>query len=262
MIEKYKSKVVWMVVLLLIAVSCNRQERPLMIAVSQIYGEPENNSYLKWLGYAAPDAELVVLYGMPVDSVKMLMKRSHGLLLTGGEDVYPGRYGREYDTVRCGAFDLYRDTLEFMLIDLATKRKMPVLGICRGQQILNVAMGGSLYIDIPTDLKTNIHHRCSDWQNCTHQVTVFPGSMLHNISQLEKGPVNSNHHQSVDKLADGLRVMAVAADGVIESIGRADTIGEPFLLGVQWHPERMDTTNNLSLPLAKRFIEEAVKFKN
>lgn len=249
-------------ILAILNAACNRQERPLMIAVSQIYGEPENNSYLKWLGYAAPDAELVVMYGMPEDSVKMIMKRSDGLLLTGGEDVYPGRYGKEYDTVRCGAFDLYRDTLEFMLIELAMKRKMPVLGICRGQQILNVAMGGSLYVDIPTDLNTNIHHRCSDRLNCFHQVVVFPNSLLQSISQLEKGMVNSNHHQAVDRLADGLRVMAVTGDGIIESIGRADTTGKPFLLGVQWHPERMDTTNNLSLPLAKRFIQEATKFKN
>jgi putative glutamine amidotransferase len=246
----------------LLFAGCVRQEEPLRIVVSHIYGNAAENNYLKWLGYAAPEAELKVVYGMSEDSVEMIMRRSHGLLLTGGEDVYPGRYGQEYDTARCGAFDLYRDSLEFRLIELAMLRKMPVLGICRGQQILNVAMGGSLYVDIPTDLNTKIYHRCTDWKNCEHEVLVFPNSMLHNISGLEKGMVNSNHHQAVNRLAEGLRVMAVTTDGVIESIGRADTLNNPFLLGVQWHPERMDTANKLSLPPAKRFIKEAIKFKN
>lgn len=259
--NKFRIPFFWL--LLVFTSSCTGDhDRPLTIAVSHIYGDQADNAYLRWLSYAAPDADLIVLYNLSPDSVEKVMKLSHGLLLTGGEDVYPGRYGKEDDTVRCGAFDLYRDTLEFRLIELALKRQMPILGICRGQQILNVALGGSLYVDIPTDLFSLIHHRCYDSQNCFHNVLVFPNSILAGIAGEEKGRVNSNHHQAVDRLADGLRALAVTEDGVIESIGYADTLNNAFLLGVQWHPERMDTANRLSLPIAERFIREANIFKN
>ncbi len=259
--NKYRVAFIWL--LLLFAISCTSpDDRPLTIAVSHIYGDGADNAYLRWLGYVAPDADLIVMYNLSPDSVEIVMKQSHGLLLTGGEDVYPGRYGKEYDTARCGAFDLYRDTLEFRLIEIALQRELPILGICRGQQILNVALGGSLYVDIPTDLFSLIHHRCYDSKNCFHNVLIFPNSMLAGISGEEKGRVNSNHHQAVDRLAAGLRALAVTEDGVIESIGYADTLNSPFLLGVQWHPERMDTANRLSLPIAERFIREANQFKN
>jgi len=249
-------------VLSIVFVACNREEKPLKIAVSYISGNPETNNYLKWLGRIAPEAELVVMYNLSGDSVEMVFKQCHGLLLTGGDDIYPGNYGREYDTVRSGPFNRKRDTLELRLIELALKRKMPVLGICRGHQLLNVSLGGSLYVDIPTDISSITMHQCDDWENCYHNVLVFPNSLLGNISGVEKGVVNSNHHQAVDRLAEGLRVLAISEDGLIESIAWSDSLRKPFLLGVQWHPERMDTLSPLSVPIAERFLKEAMKFKN
>lgn len=249
-------------ILTIFIASCSREEKPLKIAISYISGKPETNNYLKWLGRIAPDAELVLMHELSEDSVEMIFKQCYGLLLTGGEDVYPGRYGKEYDTVRCGDINPKRDSLEFRLIELAMKRKVPVLGICRGQQILNVALGGTLYVDIPTDLSSTITHQQEDWKNCYHSVLVLPNSLLSSISGVEKGIVNSNHHQAVDRLAEGLRVLAVAEDGLIESIAWSDSLRKPFLLGVQWHPERMDTLSPLSVPIAERFLKEAMKFKN
>lgn len=254
--------VVAVLLLVIVFAACNREVKPLKIAVSYISGKPESNNYLKWLGRQAPEAELVVMYNLSGDSVEMIFKQCHGLLLTGGDDIYPGRYGMEYDTARCSGFDLKRDTLELRLIELALKRKMPVLGICRGHQLINVALGGGLYVDIPTDISSMIMHQCEDWRNCYHNVLVYQNSLLGNISGIEKGVVNTNHHQAVDRLADDLRVLAVSEDGIIESIGWADSLRKPFLLGVQWHPERMDTLSPLSIPIAERFLQEAMKFKN
>lgn len=241
---------------------CTQKDETLRIAVSYIHNSPEKNNYIKWLKSVAPDAELLVMYDMPKDSAEKMFSKCHGLLLTGGDDIYPGWHGKEKDTARCGDFDMKRDTMELYLFKTAQKRKMPILGICRGSQLINVAMGGSLYVDLPTDINSNVAHQIEDWRNCYHEVKVYSNGLLGAISGVESGTVNSNHHQAVDRLADGLRVHAISSDGVIESIGWADTLNKNFLLGVQWHPERMDTTSVLSRPLAERFINEAITFKD
>ena len=245
-----------------LAGSCTRQEGKTKIALSYIYGEKATSSYIKWLKNIDPDAEYVVMYGLPEDSINIVFEECSALLLTGGEDVYPGRYGKEHDTVRCGAIDMYRDTLEFKLIEMALEREMPILGVCRGQQILNVAMGGTLYVDIPTDINSMVRHRCKDWKNCFHQVRVLPNNLLSQMSGLKKGKVNSNHHQAIDRLAEDFKVLAITNDGIIESIGWKDTINKPFFMAVQWHPERMDTASMLSKPIARKFLESADKFRN
>lgn len=242
--------------------NCGRKDETLRIAVSYIHNSPEKNNYIKWLKSVRPEAELLVMYDMPQDSVELMFRSCHGLLLTGGDDIYPGWHGKEKDTARCGEFDLKRDTLELYLFREALRRKMPILGICRGSQLINVALGGSLYVDIPTDINSNVAHQIEDWRNCYHEVRVYSNGLLGTISGVESGTVNSNHHQAVDRLADDLRVLAIASDGIIESIGWADTLKKPFLLGVQWHPERMDSTSVLSRPLAERFFKEAITFKD
>ncbi len=246
--------------LLILIVACSQEKEPLKIAVSTISGPYAENNYIRWLRDVNPEAKYIVMYDLPRDSVEPVFESCSGLLLTGGEDVYPGRYGREDDTARCGSFDLYRDSLEFRLIDLAMKKQLPVMGICRGQQILNVAMGGTLYVDIPSDLNTTVRHRCRDWQNCYHKVKLIPGGLLDKLSGIGEGVVNTNHHQAVDRLATPFKVLAVGEDGVIESIGWKDTLDKAWLLGVQWHPERLDTFPELTRPLAEKFLSEAENF--
>lgn len=243
----------------IILTGCSAPDGPPVIAVSYISGNPEESNYIKWLNSADPDLRYRVMNKLPMDSVEIVFDECAALLLTGGEDVYPGRYGQAEDTVRCGTINHYRDSLEFRLIGLAMDEETPVLGICRGQQILNVAMGGSLIVDIPTELHTRVYHRCYDWQNCYHDVKVIPGSQLSALSSVEGDSVTSNHHQAVKRLAEPFRVLATANDGIVESIGWKDTIGKPWLLAVQWHPERMDSTNRLSRPLAEKFLQEARK---
>jgi len=238
-------------------VGCTQHEQPFTIAVSYITGNPEESNYIKWLKSVDPEMNYFVMNNVPNDSVVIIFDHCSGLLLTGGEDVYPGRYGQPEDTVNCGEINYYRDTLEFLLIDLAIKNKVPVMGVCRGQQILNVGMGGSLIVDIPSEFHTQIYHRCEDWQNCYHEVNVIKNSLLSKISGIEKEKVTTNHHQAVKRLAEHFRVMATSNDGLIESIGWKNPVGKPYLMAVQWHPERMDSTNMLSRPLAEKFLNES-----
>ncbi len=241
--------------------NCSKKDKTLKIAISHISNSPDKNNYIKWLRSFAPEAELFVMNKMSDDSMIMVFGKCHGLLLTGGEDIYPKWYGQEQDTSKCGSFSMKRDTLEFYLLKTGIKRKMPLLGVCRGHQLINVAMGGTLYVDLPSDINSNVNHRIEDWQNCYHDVQIYDNGLLGKISKIDIGEVNSNHHQAVNRLAEGLRVHAIANDGVIESIGWTDTINKPFMLGVQWHPERMDTTSALSTPIIRKFIDEATKYK-
>jgi putative glutamine amidotransferase len=184
------------------------------------------------------------------------------LLITGGEDVYPGIYGKINDTARCGSFDRYRDSLELKMIATAFENGIPLFGVCRGLQIINVALKGSLIIDIPTDYNSKVKHRQDDWQNCYHTIFPVEATNFNVICEGEPGEVASNHHQGIDKLGKKLQISAYAADSLPEAI-EWDVRGEKaFLMAVQWHPERMDTLHHLSASIAKAFLLEAESFRD
>ena len=197
------------------------------------------------------------MYPLGIDSALSLLKTCDGVLITGGEDVFPGVFGKIEDTARCGSIDRYRDSLEFALIDAAIANKMPLIGVCRGLQIINIALDGSLIIDIPSDYDTTVTHRQNDWINCYHPVHLIPESQLFEITQTMAGDVASNHHQGIDDLGKGLFISAYAADSLPEAIEWKNRGNKSFLMAVQWHPERMDTLDLLSAPIAKEFLREA-----
>lgn len=209
-----------------------------------------------------PAIVTIDLYKMPIDSAVSILANCDGLLLTGGEDVYPGLYGKAFDTIRCTEINRHRDSLELALIAKALEMTIPVTGICRGQQLLNVALGGSLIIDIPADVPNHNTHQCEDYLRCYHRVNVVKGSALEAIAATQSDLVTTNHHQAVDRLALPLQVSALSEDRVVEGVEWKDPIGKSYLLGVQWHPERMENTNPLSGPVANRFITESVKYRN
>lgn len=242
---------------------CSGPEKPepLLIGISKGAPESSYGNYARWLGTIDTMVACVDLYHMPVDSALSLLDKCSGLVLSGGPDVYPGRYGQEADTALCDGIDLYRDTLEYALIARAIEKDLPVLGICRGLQIFNVYHGGSLYPDLPTVFDTAVAHRCDDWQNCNHDVSVVEGSGLQLTAGRLSGQVNSNHHQGIDRLADGLAASAYSSDSLIEAIEYADRRNIPFFLGVQWHPERMDLQNPFSMTIAMYFIQEAKLYR-
>ncbi len=234
-----------------------QQTKELRIAVSK---EGSTLNYSNWLKRYHQNVRWFDLYPLGIDSALSLLETCDGLLLTGGEDVFPGRYGKAADTVACGTINTYRDSLEFALIGTARAAEMPVFGICRGEQILNIYFGGTLYVDIPTVYDSTVAHRQKDWRNCYHPVTVLENTQLFALAGVRSGDVTSNHHQGIEVLGDGLRVSALAADSLPEAIEWAQPGEKAFLMAVQWHPERMDTLHPLSAPLAKKFLEEAVRY--
>jgi putative glutamine amidotransferase len=211
--------------------------------------------YEMWLHGADPNAVIVNMYGMGVDSALMVLSTCQGLLLTGGEDVNPAYYGKSNELSKCEEINNYRDSLELALINRAILVRMPVFGICRGEQILNVALGGTLLTDIPTDVGKQVAHRCPPGsKDCLHSVTIDPESDLYLITSVDNGMVNSFHHQAVDMVAPGMKVSARSENGVAESIEREMPLGKSFVMGVQWHPEALTANPGLSKPLADNFL--------
>lgn len=158
-----------------------------------------------------------------------------GFIFPGGEyDINPSYYGEKPDpktSVSCDA----RTKFEIDLLKKVLEKDKPLLGICAGEQLLNIALGGTLYQDIPSCIKTNINHKPGgDSSQDRHFIDVDKNTMLHKIVGKDRYKINSHHHQSVNKLGEGLIVSAKADDGVIEAIERPKS---HFCIGVEWHPE-------------------------
>jgi putative glutamine amidotransferase len=179
-------------------------------------------------------------------SIEALIDGCAGLVLSGGEDVHPARYGEE-PSPALGAVEPLRDAMEFEAVACAVRHGMPVFGICRGLQVLNVHFGGTLYQDIYTDREGEHlrHQQEGSWSDRAHDATVAPDSMLRRIVEADHLHINSFHHQAVKHLGKDLRVVARAEDGLVEAIEHKSY---PWLLGVQWHPERSEATTPKSDP--------------
>jgi len=171
-------------------------------------------------------------------ALRALFARLDGLLLPGGGDVDPAQYGESRHD-KCGEPSAARDGTELNLARWAVEAGLPLLAICRGIQVLNVALGGTLYQDIEAQVPGAGRH---DWHGAQartltpHDVTLMPGSRIAALSGLHTMPVNSLHHQAIKDLAPGLLATAHAPDGLVEAIELPD---HPFALAVQWHPEEL-----------------------
>ena len=242
--------------------SCSRDEEmsSVLIAISKAKPDKYYGAYTEWLKAADSTIRVVDLYHLSADSAMAVLEQCSGLLLTGGPDIHPGFYGRPQDTVLCNdGIDGKRDTLELMVFGRALESDIPVLGICRGLQVINVALGGTLYADIPSAVQGDIKHRCIDKNDCFHLISVIEGSKLHQVSQHLQGNVNSNHHQGISAIPDNLRAIATTSDGIIEAIQWEYPENKAYLMAVQWHPERMEYGNPYSLPIALSFIRASYK---
>ena len=201
----------------------------------------------------------------PTENVMEVLNGVDGLMLTGGEDVDPSRYGgTPHPTIV--DVNAARDEFEIALVAEARRRRLPILAICRGVQVLNVACGGTLVKDIPSEIKGALEHRLQvpphESYALAHEVwldkdTLLTRLMRERLSDADSCEVNSRHHQAVKDLAAGLRVSATAPDGVIEAIEDPEA---PFCLGVQWHPENFWRTGEFR-PLFEGFLEAAQKAK-
>ena len=174
-----------------------------------------------------------------------------GIIVSGGTDVSPVHYQGEVNKESVQAVDAERDVTEIELIRRAIASKdIPVLCICRGMQVLNVALGGTLHAHIPDIRETDIH-RDADGGWILHECSVQPGSQLARIMNADCVSTYSGHHQAVDRIAVGLEVAATAPDGIIEALVAQ---AHPWLIGVQWHPEK-STEND---PTQQRLFDELV----
>jgi len=180
-----------------------------------------------------------------------------GLLFSGGDDIHPSFYG-EFVLEKCQAIDEKRDLFEVELLRGALERGMPVLGICRGMQLIAVALGGSLYQDL-SYCETAMGFHDGSWAQTGQipSVTVTPGTVLHRILGGEPLRVNCHHHQLVKTLDPKCRVGAVSVDGTIEAI---EVLGSPFVVGVHWHPERMVSQEQRHLELFKALVSAAAAY--
>ena len=190
---------------------------------------------------ALENAGLIPLIVPPLSSARAaaaVLDSVAGLVLTGGGDIDPALYGeKRHEKVH--SVNAARDATEAALIEAARTRGMPVLAICRGIQMLNVALGGTLVQDIASQCETDIaHDEDGPRDSRTHEIAIEPGSLIAAAVGAEHVTVNSFHHQSVKKVAEGMRVTARSPDGIIEAIESTDEAW--WVMAVQWHPEEMN----------------------
>lgn len=173
-----------------------------------------------------------------------------GLLLPGGADIEPTLYGRKREE-KCGKPNELRDKNEFEIFNAFVKTGKPILGICRGFQLLNVACGGTLHQDI-ADIKKCSHSDFLKRSKAVHKVTVTENTLLYKIFGKNEIGVNSLHHQAVENIGENLIVSAVSEDGFVEGL---ELKNHPFCIAVQWHPEHMSKTDLLQQKLFNDFVK-------
>ncbi|MFA5831440.1 MAG: gamma-glutamyl-gamma-aminobutyrate hydrolase family protein [Candidatus Paceibacterota bacterium] len=221
-------------------------------------------AYLNAL-YSCGAIPLIVPHGLKENELMKLADMAQGLLIPGGDDIHPKRYRVSEIHEKSAGISEERDELEITFAGIFIEKKKPIFGICRGEQIINVAMGGTLYQDIPSEMQTDIHHEYDNqtpkpdrYAAETHDVVFLEKTALASFFPVKKISVNSLHHQAVKDIAPGLRIAAVAPDGVIEAIESEDMLSR-WILGVQWHPERTLEKCPENKIIFKKFIERAQK---
>jgi putative glutamine amidotransferase len=177
-----------------------------------------------------------------IEEIDSMIDQADGILLPGGNDVNPMLYGEERKADTHPPHN-ERDRFEMYLLEKALERKLPVLGICRGFQVINVKLGGTLYQDVEKEMSGSIRH---DWHDdnsqplprslLSHQVSVDQNSKLHGLLAQDNIEVNSLHHQGIKALGNGLIATAHSSDGLVEAV---EMPGYPYLMGLQWHPEEL-----------------------
>lgn len=217
--------------------------RPGELSTLRRHGEPPTPEMALGMPYAraveAAGALPVVIPPMALAKIPDLVAHLDGIVLSGGPDLAPEAYGAAPHR-ELGSTEPALDAFEYALAREALARKLPLLGVCRGAQALNVARGGSLHQHLPDVVGGEIAHRQAvDGRQPTHVVEVLPGSRLASIVGATRLSVNSFHHQAIDRLGDGLRACAWAPDGTVEAVEDSSL---RFALGVQWHAETLAET--------------------
>ena len=225
--------------------ACQKQEK-----ITIILSKASSN-YIKWI----EDENVIILDAYTIKNTDSILLVADGIILTGGEDINPLEYNDTSNIKVCGKINFSRDTLERKLFDFAFKNKLPLVGVCRGMQMMNVASGGSLYGDIPTEIGTTVVHRNNG--EVMHEIALSCENIkyINLIFPLLKDTflVNSWHHQGLKDISQNLNVIARSYDGLPEAVVMNDSV-HPFMIAVQFHPERLGKDNAIHKQMRSSFF--------
>ena len=210
-----------------------------------------SSNYVKWI----EGDNILVLDAYTIKNTDSILSLADGIILTGGEDINPLEYNDTTNIKVCGPINYSRDTLERKIFNYALKNKIPLVGICRGMQMMNVASGGTLYGDLPTEIGTQVIHRNEG--EVIHDIVLESKNRYYKslIFPLEKDTfvVNSWHHQGLKNIGDNIHIIAKSYDGLPEAVVM-DTTVHPFMIAVQFHPERLDVDNEIHNQMRASFF--------
>jgi putative glutamine amidotransferase len=213
-------------------------------------------NYINWI----EDDNIIILDAYTIKNTDSILALADGIILTGGEDINPLQYNDTINLAVCGDINYQRDTLERKLFDFAFKNKLPLVGVCRGMQMMNVASGGSLYGDIPSEIGTTVIHRNNG--EVMHEIALSCNNPYYTnlIFPLYKDTflVNSWHHQGLKDISENLRIIARSYDGLPEATVM-DTSVHPFMIAVQFHPERLGKDNGIHQQMLESFHNAMIK---
>jgi putative glutamine amidotransferase len=217
-----------------------------------------NQRYYQAVATAGGGAPVLIPLLDDLDALRGAYEACAGIMIPGGVDMDPATYG-ETPHEKLGRIDPDRDRVELQLTRWCIEDKKPLLGLCRGLQVINVAQGGTLFQDLEAQLEGAIRHDYFptygfERDHLSHDVAVDPSSRLRSLVDLDQLPVNSMHHQGVKQLGQGLIACAVASDGLIEAVESANG---HWMVGVQWHPEVFEADDPHTRDLFRGFVDAA-----
>jgi len=223
--------------------SCNKKPATKTIILSKA-----SSNYVNWIS----KENTVILDAYTLLNTDSILALADGIILTGGEDINPLLYKDSTNLKVCETINYRRDTLELKLINYALQNQIPLVGVCRGMQLINVATGGTLYGDIPSQIGTTVVHRNNG--EVMHEITLNEACPLIFPTGQNKFTVNSWHHQGLKDVSEIIKVVATAADGLPEAIV-IDPSVHPYMVAVQFHPERLGENNPITKQIKNSFYK-------
>ena len=211
------------------------------------------DNYIKWI----EDENIVVLDAYTINNTDSILNLADGIILTGGEDINPLLYNDSSNLAVCELINHRRDSIEQKLFDFAFRYKIPLMGVCRGMQMMNVATGGSLYGDLPSEIGTEVVHRNKG--EVMHEIVVKDTCSLIFPFGKDTFTVNSWHHQGLKDISACLQVVAKSHDGLAEAVVM-DKALHPFMIAVQFHPERLGKEDPIHLQMRNSF-HKAIRYQ-